>query len=466
MASMDEINELKETFRSNAAKEVEDLQSRFNKLGLSRLSPPPELQTRTTMSGEKYRGRRQGEWDWYSQLSSEEKARIRRNWTSPGGLTPDKLGMDDSIAGQFSSVDDAVEEFLDLTRRIDALKRYVNTGKLPKNMNAFGGMDLDSIFSGVTSDLELDMRTPISISGFYEDNPIEYWKNIQAISAEEYGEEVVETTAESLQPRTQAHISSDQYRISKYGSDQYLHDQKAYKQELERISNKSFENMTKEEDIIFNRTDSTTVRLRAEIQQEATENAIIRQKTIDERAAQTAKTDERAAQTAKTTANRQTQAKTQSTLKIGTPVPQKTAQTQAQINPEAAIARGRVTGPADEAAEYAEKEAAGYFDNKYFNDLNDDYFKNLELSEAGYADDIVEESFEALDHSLATITSSNIDNLTGSTASIARSSGTRADSLLSSAVSKGGSSNLRNAALAATLGLGVGYTNSRRRTRR
>ena len=451
---MDEINELKETFRSNAAKEVEDLQSRFNKLGLSKLSPPPELQTRTTMSGEKYRGRRQGEWDWYSQLSSEEKARIRRNWTSPGGLTPDKLGIDDSIAGQFSSVDDAVEEFLDLTRRIDALKRYVNTGKLPKNMDAFGGMDLDSIFSGVTSDLELDMRTSISISGFYEDNPIEYWKNIQAISAEEYGEEVVETTAESLQPRTQAHISSDQYKFT--GSDQYLHDQKAYKQELERISNKSFENMTKEEDIIFNRTDSTTVRLRAEIQQEATENAIIRQKTIDERAAQTTKK----------TANRKTQAKTQSTLKIGTSVPQKTAQTQAQINLEAAIARGRVTGPADEAAEYAEKKAAGYFDNEYFNDLNDDYFKNLELNEAGYADDIVEESFEALDHSLATITSSNIDNLTGSTASIVRSSGTRADSLLSSAVSKGGSSNLRNAALAATLGLGVGYTNSRRRTRR
>lgn len=247
--------------------------------------------------------------------------------------------------------------------------------------------------------------------------------------------------------------------------------------------------MTREEDIIVNSADPTTVRLRAEIQadklsrpssfmqeqftperledlanseavyfkeQEATENAIIRQKTIDKRAAQTAKK----------TANRQTQAKPQSTLRAGTPVPQKTAQTQAQINLEAAIARGRVTGPADEAAEYAEKEAAGYFNNEYFNDLNDDYFKNLELSEAGYADDIVEESFEALDHSLATITSSNIDNLTGSTASIVRSSGTRADSLLSSAVSKGGSSNLRNAALAATLGLGVGYANSRRRTRR
>ena len=261
------------------------------------------------------------------------------------------------------------------------------------------------------------------------------------------------------------------------------------KEKLEQILTKPFETMTREEDIIVNSADPTTVRLRAEIQadklsrpssfmqeqftperledlanseavyfeeQEAIENAIIRQKKIDERAAQTAKK----------TANRQTQAKSKSTLRAGTPVTQKTAQTQAQINLEAAIARGRVTGPADEAAEYAEKKAAGYFDNEYFNDLNDDYFKNLKLSEAGYADDIVEESFEALDHSLATITSSNIDNLTGSTASIVRSSGTRADSLLSSAVSKGGSSNLRNAALAATLGLGVGYTNSRRRTRR
>jgi hypothetical protein len=141
-------------------------------------------------------------------------------------------------------------------------------------------------------------------------------------------------------------------------------------------------------------------------------------------------------------------------------------QTQAQINLDAAKARGMASGPADEAAEYADKKAAGYFDNDYFNDLNDDYFENLTSGEAGYADDVIEESFDALNHSSATIASSNIDNLTGSAASIVKSSGTRANPLLSSAVSKGGPLNLRNAALAATLGLGVGYANSRRNTRR
>ncbi|MFZ4104888.1 hypothetical protein [Flavobacterium sp.] len=254
--------------------------------------------------------------------------------------------------------------------------------------------------------------------------------------------------------------------------------------------------MTREEDIIVNSTDPTTVRLRAEIQsdklnkpssfmqeqftperledlanseaayfeeQQAIENGIIRQKKIDERAAQTAKRKQEVTITPKS----------KSTLKVGKTVPQKTTQTQAQINLEtakanleAAKARGMALGPADEAAEYAEKKTAGYFDNDYFNDLNDDYFENLKSSEAGYADDIIEESFDALNHSSATIANGNIDNLTGSAASIVKSSGTRANPLLSSAVSKGGPLNLRNAALAATLGLGVGYANSRRNTRR
>lgn len=81
MASMDEINELKETFRLNAAEEIKDLQSEFDRLVLGKLSPPPGLQTRTAISGEKYRGREQGEWDWHSRLSKAEKSRIRKNWT-------------------------------------------------------------------------------------------------------------------------------------------------------------------------------------------------------------------------------------------------------------------------------------------------------------------------------------------------------------------------------------------------
>ncbi len=244
-------------------------------------------------------------------------------------------------------------------------------------------------------------------------------------------------------------------------------------EELKRISKKRYDDMTKEEDLIYNSSDTLTVRFREQIKEiragKRTDIDVEKLTPIFE--GRVEDYDITIADDHLTIAP-----KNKSTLKVGKTVPQKTTQTQTQAqinletakaNLEAAKARGMALGPADEAAEYAEKKAAGYFDNDYFNDLNDDYFENLKLNEAGYADDIIEESFDALNHSSGTIASSNINNLTGpATASIVKSSGTRANPLLSSAVSKGGPLNLRNAALAATLGLGVGYANSRRNTRR
>lgn len=173
MATKQELEKLKAVLRASAAQEASVLESEFERKGLGFISPPPELQTRTNIGGAKYRGRVQGEWDWYSNLTKVEKNRLRRNWTSPGGMQPDQFGINDSITGQFRSVNEGVEEFLDLTRRIDVLKTYANTGRLPKNMDAYGGLDLDKIFSGVFNEIESELRVSVSMSELLDD-PLTY----------------------------------------------------------------------------------------------------------------------------------------------------------------------------------------------------------------------------------------------------------------------------------------------------
>jgi hypothetical protein len=215
MASEKELNELRAAIRQRAGQEATALEDQFAEKGLGFISPPPKLETKTTISGEKYRGGRGGEWDFFSGLSKAEKSRLSRNWTLPGGMQPDQFGIDDSITGQFRSVDEGVEEFLDLTRRIDVLKRYANTGKLPNNMDAYGGLDLDSIFGGALGEIEMDMRVPVSISGLYGEDSLAYLSGLQADSAAAYGEEVIETAAESLSPRTQAQIKLEKIRIAR-----------------------------------------------------------------------------------------------------------------------------------------------------------------------------------------------------------------------------------------------------------
>lgn len=81
MASEKELDELRAAIRQRAGQEATTLEGEFDRLALGKLSPPPGLQTRTAISGEKYRGRKQGEWDWHSSLSKAEKSRIKKNWT-------------------------------------------------------------------------------------------------------------------------------------------------------------------------------------------------------------------------------------------------------------------------------------------------------------------------------------------------------------------------------------------------
>ena len=122
-------------------------------------------------------------------------------------------------------------------------------------------------------------------------------------------------------------------------------------------------------------------------------------------------------------------------------------------------------GPVDEAAEYALKDAAGYFDEDYFNTMSES---------AAYVDDVIPE-YEALDGPIASIVSSakTAGASRGASAASAVATGapsaTRASATLSSAVSKGGKSahlNLKTAAAASALGLAGGYVANRKRTRR
>lgn len=213
MASEKELSELRAVIRQRAGEEAAALEDQFTEKGLGFISPPPKLETKTTISGQKYRGGRGGEWDFFSGLSKAEKSRLRRSWTLPGGMQPDQFGIDDSITGQFRSVDEGIEEFLDLTRRIDVLKNYSKTGKLPSNMDAYGGLNLDSIFGGALGEIEMDMRVPVSISGLYGEDSLGYLSGLQADSAAAYGEEIIETAV--LPTRTQAQIKLQKIQRAK-----------------------------------------------------------------------------------------------------------------------------------------------------------------------------------------------------------------------------------------------------------
>jgi hypothetical protein len=370
MASEKELSELRAVIRQRAGEEAAALEDQFAEKGLGFISPPPKLETKTTISGQKYRGGRGGEWDFFSGLSKAEKSRLRRNWTLPGGMQPDQFGIDDSITGQFRSVDEGIEEFLDLTRRIDVLKTYSKTGKLPSSMDAYGGLNLDSIFGGALGEIEMDMRVPVSISGLYGEDSLGYLAGLQADSAVAYGEELVDDIA--LPPRTQAQIKLRKIQIAKE---------------------------TKLNDI----------------------------------------------------ARREEKAK--STINVGRPLTPKEKLVQNR-------ARAMTQPPVDEALNYAEKEAAGYFDDNYFNSMN----------EAAYADDVIE-SYEVLDGPIASIASSA--KTTGAKVASAVAGKSSTASSTTSHIIKGVetatdlvSFNKKTAAAAAGLGLAGGYFANRKRTRR
>jgi hypothetical protein len=146
-----DLSKFKSGFRQEALKQAEIRRGELERLGVSHILPPPNLKTQTTISGQKIRGGRGGEWDAYSNLSSEEKSRLRKNWMSETGHAPDQMALEMGV----DSSDQAFETFLNHSRQIDLLEYYGKTGRMPKNFKGYGGKDLDSSF---LDHLNIDLR--------------------------------------------------------------------------------------------------------------------------------------------------------------------------------------------------------------------------------------------------------------------------------------------------------------------
>jgi hypothetical protein len=137
-----DLSFVKKEIRKEASYQAEVLRGELETLGVRHMGSPPALKTQTTVSGQKFKGGRGGEWDAFNNLHAKEKARLRKNWTSEGGYAPDQMALEMGV----DSSDQAFEKFVSNTRQIDMLEYYAKTGRLPNNYAAYGGKSLDSSF--------------------------------------------------------------------------------------------------------------------------------------------------------------------------------------------------------------------------------------------------------------------------------------------------------------------------------
>jgi hypothetical protein len=96
-------------------------------------------------------GTQGGEYDWYNQLSTSEKDRLRNNgYTSSGNAALNRAdqmvaGYIDATGATDASVDQAMTYWLQQTRIADASKLLQSTGRLPDNLERFGGLNWDNL---------------------------------------------------------------------------------------------------------------------------------------------------------------------------------------------------------------------------------------------------------------------------------------------------------------------------------
>jgi len=290
-----------------------------------------------------------------------------------------------------------------------------------------------------------------------------------------------------IQPKTQAHISSDQYKFT--SSAEYIRDYQNYKQELERILAKPFEQMTKEEDLIVNSSDHITVRLMAEIKADK-----LKEPTSLSRAEQKLKTIKQAQKTAVADAKRKTNLlpigtvidTPETVVPVGDTVKDKlasiqalknaaqtpTTMTDAQIRLEAAKARGSAMSPIDDLIDYGNDLInVGNFDNEI--DYTDDLYRGMTNAKP-----VAAESAGATRAAPSAI----IDDITGEVIEMAQKGKQTAVKVAQTAMASSARTtfrqlsvaenlirdpkNIKMTALAATLGAGaLGYDYSRRRNR-
>jgi len=91
---------------------------------------------------------RTAEWDWLNELNEDELKRLRRRWFD-GTSAPDVAAqlMESNGAAAGLSVDDAMRQWLDQTRRYEAAGA-IRRGKLPSERAYSGRLDIDGLLEG------------------------------------------------------------------------------------------------------------------------------------------------------------------------------------------------------------------------------------------------------------------------------------------------------------------------------
>lgn len=223
-----QIRDLKRTLRQAASEYSFALSSDLEAMGLERMQTPPKrtLKRSRTFGRKSYTtgSARAGEWDWFDRLHPEERRRLRENWSTPNGLSPDQMQMA-GFNGEmgFGSVDEAAETYARMTSQIDALGVFAKTGKIPstKKYAAAGNFYRlleNSIISsnqlqGALSKIGLDFEE-LSSQGFNVEqflnsqNQKEYLRSISEIEFEDPEEAHYRSLYESEMESTKAEIKT------------------------------------------------------------------------------------------------------------------------------------------------------------------------------------------------------------------------------------------------------------------
>jgi hypothetical protein len=146
MVALEEVGEARRSIAELAAQVQAEAYGDLYAWDALKIAAPPPATARNAF-GRKLRG---GEYDWLEQLDDREKARLSRRWYDQHPArtyTPDQIAENISNArGIDVDVDEAVEIFLDRTRRYEAAGA-VRRGRLPSARAYSDAIDVDQLIS-------------------------------------------------------------------------------------------------------------------------------------------------------------------------------------------------------------------------------------------------------------------------------------------------------------------------------
>ncbi len=161
VANVAKVREARRTFADAATRVQLDAFEQLDTWDAVKLRRPPRAGARSG-TGRVLRG---GEWDWLEGLDDAEAKRLRRSWfEADGGLAPDQLGEQLRAAGLDVTDGDAVETWLEQTRRYEAAGQ-LRRGKLPSGSAYSGRVDIDGLLEGYVPDADEFALLPSEVIG-------------------------------------------------------------------------------------------------------------------------------------------------------------------------------------------------------------------------------------------------------------------------------------------------------------